>query len=138
MREILFRGMRADNNKWIEGSLIVDYPCCKNKVDESVKQYFILDLKTSDEKVKSIQVIPETIGQYTGLIDKNGKMIFEGDILSTCFGIGVVKYTKGIFIIVLIEHEKEQHTTLFSISNNGKIIGNIHDNPELLKGGEEQ
>jgi uncharacterized phage protein (TIGR01671 family) len=133
MREIIFRGKRKDNGEWVYGSLIKrDLGCFI--VDESNNS----SLRFCSESVFAfdcVLVIPETVGQYTGLTDKNGKKIFEGDILSTRFGIGVVKYINGIFFVILTESGKECRTTVYSVCSNGIIIGNIHDNSELLKGG---
>ena len=86
---------------------------------------------------REVEVIPETVGQYTGLKDKNGKRIFEGDICkhrSNYSGntvISVVAYTDGHFLALVCENSG------FELSEKLEIIGNIHDNPELLRSDTE-
>jgi len=117
MRGIEFRGKREDNGKWVFGSLLSwdageRHICCEEDDNEAMGKF---------------PVIPETVGEYTGLLDKNGVKIFEGDI---------VRY-KGMELAVRWDTEKAG----FFIGNdkywmmNGtdiEVIGNIHDNPELL------
>lgn len=131
MREILFRGKQVDNGKWAVGSLSTEYykECgC------------VMVSPTSDECFK---VDPETVGQYTGLTDKNGTKIFEGDIVrfididfdgSERKAVGVMTWNRKAanFDIVKGTYRLDFHyPTLFE---EIEVIGNIHDNPELLKG----
>ncbi len=132
-REILFRGKRTDNGEWIEGYY----------VPLGDKYHYILTGKltitNNFPEFEHFIVIPETRGQYTGLTDKNGVKIFEGDIVSlVCDG--------NVYIFVVIWDPDE----LDFKATNGKqnygpggyeylpcceeieVIGNIHDNPELL------
>jgi uncharacterized phage protein (TIGR01671 family) len=141
MREIKFRGQRLDNGKWIYGSLVVT----KFKEDKT-ERYFItqfLGNYTFDH-----EVVPETVGQFTGLLDKNGKEIYEGDIIMqenynpyNYVAIYEVVYDGESFCLKM--HKGNEKTmsndSLCSFGwyeNNklrkGKIIGNIHDNPELI------
>lgn len=125
MREILFRGKRVDNGEWETGSLVITRSGCSDE------QVFLTDKMTG----YLTPVIPETVGQYTGLTDKNGKKIFEGDIviiktISYEF-IGCIAYlTKNVSFVCVTSHNIS-----YPMDSQFKyeIIGNIFDNPELLE-----
>lgn len=142
MREILFRG-KTDKGEWVEGF----YGQFHNRPtinEPNIHQIFVLFTKEEEKQNKGHflsaigglwhTVIPETIGQYTGLTDKNGTKIFEGDICkhrsnySGEYIISVVTYTDGCFLAMA------DNNSGFNLSNNLEIIGDIHDNPKLLKG----
>ena len=131
-REILFRAKRAYSRGWVEGHLIV-FP--KSKITK------IMVWNAADLDFDAIEVIPETVGQYTGLTDKNGKKIFEGDIVSvytgTRYEVDFDDGRRGWFPFAQGDGcgccEIDTHHP-----RNCEVIGNIHDNPELLKGGEAE
>lgn len=130
MREILFRG-KTDNGKWVEGFYYKDLTSnCVYII--SWKNANVLDVENF------VEVTTETIGQYTGLTDKNGKKIFEGDIvklhLIDCIEIGVIKYNDIMCRFMFFTKDGSYG---FDNTNDFEVIGNIHDNPELLKGGAE-
>jgi uncharacterized phage protein (TIGR01671 family) len=136
MREIKFRGQIKENGcnyfseDWIYGSLSQVNP-------KSISgSYFICESQTrwkgqdNDKMIGTfIKVIPETVGQYTGLKDKNRKEIYEGDIVEqTFYGDDI---SKQIFIIkdMILDYSK----IFCGSSKENEIIGNIYENPELLK-----
>ena len=117
MRESLFRGKRADNGEWIEGFLV-------KKFDK----WYIYDF---DFLPYSSEITPETVGQYTGLTDKKGKKMFEGDIIKDRFDdIGQIEY-KPKYVAFIIQGWETGFA--FWVKKDIEVIGNIHDNPELLK-----
>lgn len=129
----LFRGKRTDNGEWVYGNYYI-----AEKLDKSGVEYFIIKIKAEGSQY---YVIPETIGQYTGLMDKNGKMIFEGDVVYCKSRLDnanmVVIFECGQFRMVLSENYRSYQTNsgFYDINCFDKeVIGNIHDNPELLKG----
>lgn len=139
MREILFRGKRKDNGEWVEGYF------CRRYFPELPHDRCVIQYKTESTKewrpaYMVAEVIPKTVGQYTGLSDKNGKKIFEGDIVTNPKGdIGRVTWYEEhcAFMIYSITENK-----VYWLFDNDfsliEIIGNIHDNPELLKGGVQE
>ena len=139
MREILFRGKRKDNGEWVQGQLL------HFKASVGTEELAIIvegcEWDNSNEWFnlgKRAKVFPETIGQYTGLTDKNGTKIFEGDIVES-----VYYHFKGVVIFdeycrFVIKDVIEGGYYLVAHNNNDCIvIGNIHDNPELLGGAEQ-
>lgn len=124
MREIKFRGKRLDNGEWVVGSYIE----AENR-DRSIAHQ-IVPYKAG---LVVREVDPATVGQYTGLKDKNGKEICEGDILLDESGTyAVVGYSMGAFYVDFGEGFDLQYFTE-CIHEICEVVGNIHDDPELLK-----
>ena len=136
-REILFRGKRVDNGEWVEGGFTLD------AID-----FPRITVKDGDGLIFH-KVIAETVGQFTGLLDKNGKKIFEGDIIDVhedvCSEIKTwrnqVCFKNAVFALYdpdCCEICKNGFGITCSLSEahcmwDIEIVGNIHDNPELLK-----
>lgn len=155
MREILFRGKRIDNGEWVEGHLYTQV-YCPGTIEE--EWYWIIKPIGSETWV-NYRVDHSAVGQYTGLKDKHGKRIFEGDIIRTHYA----NTRKNDFVEQVVFHNG-RFCSLGKIPGpgNGKIwaalpdgvphlvqdktpymiwcevIGNIHDNPELLEGGRDE
>lgn len=125
-REILFRGKRKDNGEWAEVFYTIDTMI---REETTYLAHIISAVPKGIYDHNSWEVIPETVGQYTGLTDKNGVKIFEGDI---------VKYGGVTYEISYIEKYARfagrNGSCIFSSVPFGivKVIGNIHDNPEML------
>lgn len=138
MSEILFRG-KTDNGNWVEGFYC---PCCFGRFPCSPA---IISKEGVDNGWwQPEKVIPETVGQYTGLTDKNGKKIFEGDIVKFCTElkeICFVDYGKGKYILRQLKKDKYlswQSIDIFELFGlEWEVIGNIHDNPELMEGAKQ-
>lgn len=141
MREILFRGKRKDSGEWVNGNLFLS--------DTDGRAYIL-----AGSRIVTIEweVDPSTVGQYTGLKDKNDKRIFDGDILSTPFEEdrspyeeNSIYYEKGEVYFdtkrygwYVRFHEYNDEISLWEYDNTDiEVISNIYDNPELLKGGNQ-
>ena len=148
MRKILFRGKLADQDTWVEGSLIV--------CGEEARMF--ADSASAGTGIFSVD--PNTVGQYTGLTDKNGKKIFEGDIVDleceadlnelwvfefgNCGGVQNVTHDVGYMgfylrplsdnAIKARDYGQRDDPVYYLSAFRLSVIGNIHDNPELLKG----
>lgn len=129
MREILFRGKRTDNGEWVIGFL------SKTRGLDN-KLHICIDYEEKGVMCSSI-VIPETVSQYTGLTDKNGKKIFEGDILKYTNDDNethylTVAFEEGAFLIN--DNGVTEYDLISTFDCLGiEVAGNIHENPELLK-----
>ena len=139
MREILFRG-KTLTGRWVEGSYYKQEEFYGSKEDADV----IITSKESltyDQALDYEIVLPKTVGQYTGLTDKNGKKIFEGDVLKYIDEDGEASYISVIFedCAFLIDDDGIIDTDLLTsyVFLGIEVVGNIHDNPELLKGSTE-
>ena len=135
MREILFRGKRIENDEWVYGSFCMDAVEQKNGlcgVDGFIRLYDF-----DKGKIQMHEVDRETVGQFTGMTDKNGKKIFEGDIVEyypdgmvRIPQIGRVEFHDGAFGVMLFE---KKGIFLSFAADYCTVIGNIHDNHELLE-----
>ena len=127
MHEVLFRGKEVADGKWIEGFYSAEeYNPYSGEVEHIPRIQII-------GKCVSLGVIPETVGQYTGLTDKNGVRIFEGDIVDYISSDVIGNPKTGT---IIVEDMTDYDTMIYlNHSDELQIIGNIHDNPELLKGG---
>ena len=129
MREILFRG-KTYNDKWVQGLLV--------QMDDHLTQ--IRKLGSDGIGYYDYSIVPSTVGQYTGLTDKNGKKIFEGDIIKGNFSNYVIWADETERAFVYGKSYKGGYKNLMSdyllkssFPNGMEVIGNIHDNPELLE-----
>ena len=157
MREILFRGKRIDNGEWVEGSLINDGRCFI-----AIHPSLAFGPTSKDEIngetlwgfYPFFEVDPSTVGQYTGKRDKNGKngkKIFEGDIIRFNYdgAVGIVRFgeymspsdpnlTRHIGYYVDWQGKEKDFLRVdlyyWASRSDVEVVGNIHDNPELLEG----
>ena len=130
-REKLFRGKRTDNGEWVCGDLLQDVESgiC------AIVSYVNLGGNIHDLSESCIfAVIPETVGQYTGLTDKNGTKIFEGDIVQAFECIYVIMWDSVRAMFYLRDPISRVSADFYNyFGSDLTVIGNIYDNPELLK-----
>ena len=132
MREILFRGQTRKNGEKVEMATGENVPghWVYGGIFPGTGDYSIIYGGETEKDLERHVVYSETVGQYTGLNDKHCKRIFEGDILSLLAGRPhVVRFEDGAFVL-----ENTAIPMRFAIKF--EVIGNIHDNPEMLKGGD--
>ena len=144
MREILFRGKRIDNGEWVDGDLIASRYISPYQNGELYINGTCVNEKSVDGIVwcqgSLYRISPSTVGQYTGLKDKNGKMIWEGDVIKWDYTCNEgkshqVRYDVGSACFVASrEHNSNIIDTVFyNDGQHAEVIGNIHDNPDLLE-----
>lgn len=127
MRQIKFRGKRNDQDEWVFGDLIEE-----NGGDTYIVQANIIQWK-------QFEVDPDTVSQFTGLVDRNGKEVYEGDVIEDTNGIGVIMWFQTSWGVASYAHGYngvKSYTAVDSFYiNEAKewcVIGSIFDNPELL------
>lgn len=126
-KEILFIGKRVDNGEWVVGDLI----------HRQIWKCSLTIIRVSDDgfdHYEEYEVIPETVGQFTGLTDKNSKKIFEGDIIAKGFELYEVRWNpEQVRWGIYLDNYEVAGFTKFSESYF-EVVGNIYDNRELLNG----
>ena len=160
MREILFRGIDSLTGKWVQGDLLHISSGCiiyhGSQTESEIKENAGAAIELLIDEISVVK--PKTVGQFTGVTDKNGVKIFEGDILSCGKKaslyknfpieiIGIVFFHQGKYEVetkkVINKHFSNQSSIFFGVQpmdwihlpefHKSEIIGNIHENPELLK-----
>jgi uncharacterized phage protein (TIGR01671 family) len=150
MREIKFRGKRKDTGEWVFGNYI------KRNLD-GIPQYYIYDNQWDETEIDGycddddakiylkdcfIEVIPETVGQFTGKQDRNSSDVFDGDIVKpqttklytpTKEEIGAVYWDEKEAGFMIHWLDDDSRLGISEFFRGVEIIGNIHDNPELLE-----
>ena len=141
MREITFRGKRIDNGEWVEG-----YISEHTMIPHDMNPYIGWVIECKPKEIYEhdwYEVIPETVGQYTGLTDKNGKKVFEHDVTEDAWGRKWIIFACAGGFGIRRNSEWLRNDPIYNaladsqnaawFKNNHTVIGNIHDNPEMLK-----
>lgn len=127
MREIKFRGRRKNSSEWVYGAFLAIPKLCS----------YIYDVQPDGQATRYL-VDEDTVGQFTGLLDSNGKEIYEGDIVKSMNGFGVVEYVLDTFLVTWRKPKALEmlNARLFAVASDNAdchVIGNIYDSPELLE-----
>ncbi len=144
MHEVLFRGKRIDNGKWIVGHLL-RYENGRARIIESHTDIFCYENDENTIVALAYEVDPETVGQFTGLVGKNGKKVFEDDVVVICYETDGEDFSETKRV-----HYNEQECCWYPMRWNEcceycdhytevksiEVIGNIYDKPDLLRGGD--
>ena len=140
MRIVKFRGKRVKDGKWIYGNLAdYSFTILRDTINKKVIFSNIVSFATDNFGfvVNDCEVAPDTVGQFTGLLDKNGKEIYEGDIISLRDYIAEVRWNSNLSAFC-IRFSFESELGIKPLGSwidrrrRCNVIGNIHDNPELL------
>lgn len=148
MRAYLFKGKREDTGEWVYGSLISvgNYHCILPEDDGSDFDYPYLDNLTGCIDGYAIPIDPSTMSQFTGLLDKDDKKIFEGDIIEysanepaiEVYMTGIVIFANGEYVgLPCVRKGRDSRIAVIPIGTDKrhvKVIGSIYDDPEVLKG----
>lgn len=135
-REIKFRGKRLDNGEWAYGAFVPD--ALEQTHGKMVTWGFIRRYRPNQtvESVEMIEVDRNTVGQYTGLKDKNGKEIYEGDIIDHFAVYGYVIFEDGMFTLNTSANNQfgnHKQPICYVDTTQCEVIGNTYENPELLE-----
>ena len=129
MREILFRGKSIGSGAWIKGAFCAKD--CDDPFGSMVDRPSIIKYEEPNSGYW-FRVDPETVGQFTGFFDHDGQKIFEGDIISGYDNTYVCRWDEGNAEFTVFDG-KESFGLAYADYMNMEVIGNIHDNPELLE-----
>lgn len=136
MREILFRGKRLDNGEWVYGNFCMD--ALEQTRGLCGLDGFIRRYNTDTKRMEMYEVDRETVGQYTGLVDKNGRRIFDGDIVKSIETkeTGVVQFFPEHSAFMVWCKFSNEVGFLYECTSIAEVIGNVHDNKSLLNNQE--
>ena len=131
-REILFKAKRKDNGKWVEG-YYRRIPCM------GMLEHYIMP-RNPKNRMEQYAIDPDTICQYTGLVDKNGKKIWENDIVRRTdlhvvseSSVGFIEYDLENTSFLIHWTDKVEYSPTYHWKDRLEVIGNIFDNPDLLE-----